>query len=493
MRIQSLRSVAVLLAAGVFSSCDALTGAGRSGAVTMVLPGMGSALAIAAQTSPAEDVTKIKVQVFRSQDELPLLDRFIAASEMTDLDGELPGDPGFKINIAFPLPQNTTPQDLYSVVVYAFVGTGTLAYVVGPASFALGADGRASDVDAQMQYVGPGSDAVSVQIFVANDTIAVGEAADVVCTGMTVSGAPTPVLPVAMKLYTANTAIATTESNAFVRGIAQGTTQATCELDFGTHATASASVAVVPPVPGSLGVSTQNGLTQQPMTGVSLQLRSGAEVTTGTPVATGTSDVQAFFTFSDVAPGTYTVVAVAPGFTQGIATVQVPSGFGTFTQLNLTPVAAPGEYLIQVLWPNSAEIDLDGRLELPGQQTTIYSGNLGDCPSGKPTPCLRTGGTFGGVPEEILIGQQVSGTYRFYVHNYSADEFAFPATDQSLADARPIVRVFRGSSQTPIQSFYVPRQLGNMWAVFDLSGNTITPVNIMGQVDLIAAGRAAGR
>ncbi|HKS06714.1 MAG TPA: prealbumin-like fold domain-containing protein [Gemmatimonadaceae bacterium] len=490
-----IRSLVVLALALTASSCDlgSLTGGGRSAAVAMVLPRMGSMVGLAAQTSPADEVTKIRIQVYRSQDEAVLLDRLVRADEITDLNGTQPGDPGLKLSVGFPLPSDVSPQDVYSVVVYASLGTGTLAYVVGPASFSLG-DGRSTNViDAQMQYVGPGSDAVTAQISVFPDTIAVGEAVDANCTGMTVSGAPTPVLPVAMKLFSQNTSVAVTESGSLVRGVAVGNAVISCELDFGSHDTASVTVAVVPPVPGSLGISTVNGVTETPMTGVTLQLRSGAEVTTGTPVATGTSDVQAFFTFNNVAPGTYTVVAVAAGFTHGIATVQVPSGFSTFEQVNLTPVGAPGETIIQVSWSSNFETDLDARLELPGGQTIISQLSVGDCPTAKPQPCLRTGNSFGGRPEEILIGQQVSGAYRFYVHNYSADAFGYQPPDLSLSNTRPIVRVFRGSSQTPSQTFFVPRSPGNMWAVFDLNGGTIAPVNTMTYVDLIQAGVGAKR
>jgi hypothetical protein len=485
MRNSRTRSISILAVALIVSSCDlgSLTGGGRAGAVAMVLPAMGSAVGLAAQTSPADEVAKIKVQVYRSQDEQLLLDRFVRADEITNLDGTQPGDPGLKLSLGFPLPSDASPQDLYSVTVFAYVGTGTLAYVVGPASFSLG-DGRTTNVvDAQMQYVGPGSDAVSAQILLFQDTIAVGEAVNASCAGLTVSGAPTPVLPVATKLFSQNTAVAVTESGALVRGVALGNATISCELDFGSHDTASVSVTVVPPVPGSLSISTMNGVTQEPMTGVPLQLRSGTETISGTPVATGTSDAQAFFTFASVAPGTYTVVAAAPGFTYGIATVQVPSGFSTFAQLSLSPVGAPGETIVQVVWSSNAEMDLDARLELPAAQAVISQANPGDCPAAKPLPCLRTGNSFGGRPEEIIIGQQVSGTYRFYVHNYSADAFDFQPPDQSLADSRPIVRVFRGSSQAPSQTFFVPRSLGNLWAVFDLNGNTITPVNLMATVD----------
>ncbi len=77
-------------------------------------------------------------------------------------------------------------------------------------------------------------------------------------------------------------------------------------------------------------------------------------------------------------------------------------------------------------------------------------------------------------PETITITQQSAGVYRYSVHDYTNLNSA-TSIGLSLSGAR--VRVFGEAGL--LAEFNVPNQSGTLWAVFELIGNQIMPVNSM--------------
>jgi uncharacterized protein YfaP (DUF2135 family) len=82
-------------------------------------------------------------------------------------------------------------------------------------------------------------------------------------------------------------------------------------------------------------------------------------------------------------------------------------------------------------------------------------------------------GSYG--PETITIYEQIDGVYRYSVHDYSNRGGSSGA---ALADSGAQVKVYAEAGL--VATFNVPPdQGGTLWAVFELTGDQITPVNDM--------------
>ncbi|WP_162604724.1 carboxypeptidase-like regulatory domain-containing protein [Geomonas edaphica] len=75
--------------------------------------------------------------------------------------------------------------------------------------------------------------------------------------------------------------------------------------------------------------------------------------------------------------------------------------------------------------------------------------------------------------ETFTILTQQPGIYRFYVYNNSTSGYLYESGAQ--------LKLYRGT--TLVQSFSVPYKPGNTWTVFELSGDTVTPINTTSNVD----------
>ena len=80
------------------------------------------------------------------------------------------------------------------------------------------------------------------------------------------------------------------------------------------------------------------------------------------------------------------------------------------------------------------------------------------------------------IPETTTILTQLDGTYRYSVHDYTNKG---NANSSALSRSNAVVNVYKGSVW--VATYHVPPNVkGTIWTVFELNGNTITPVNKMG-------------
>lgn len=78
-------------------------------------------------------------------------------------------------------------------------------------------------------------------------------------------------------------------------------------------------------------------------------------------------------------------------------------------------------------------------------------------------------------PETIIILQQIAGIYRFSVHD---SESSGNPNSTALSNSGAQVQVYKGSFL--LETFHIPtNQIGNLWTVFEMDGNTITLVNAL--------------
>jgi hypothetical protein len=92
---------------------------------------------------------------------------------------------------------------------------------------------------------------------------------------------------------------------------------------------------------------------------------------------------------------------------------------------------------------------------------------------------------------DLKIFRQVGGAYRYYLHGTDGTT---DKTSRMLAESGAFVQVYRGGQR--IAEFAVPPQPGDLWTVFEMSGETVTPINTMRFEPNLAnvdAGMAAAR
>ncbi|MGE0797350.1 MAG: carboxypeptidase regulatory-like domain-containing protein [Lautropia sp.] len=192
-------------------------------------------------------------------------------------------------------------------------------------------------------------------------------------------------------------------------------------------------------------------------------------------VATATSDAQGRYSFTGLAAGTYTVLAQASGYASGTRTaITVPAG-GTVRDQNvgLSPIGAEPEVRIVLNW-GSVPADLDAHLTGPNAPGVsgrfhVYWSNRLD-PGAAPYAGLDRDDVDGNGPETLTLTRLNGGVYRYSVHDYTNGGVARP---EELGRSGATVQVIAGART---YTFHVPNQPGNLWTVFEMTGDIANPV-----------------
>jgi Carboxypeptidase regulatory-like domain len=194
----------------------------------------------------------------------------------------------------------------------------------------------------------------------------------------------------------------------------------------------------------------------------------------GSPVAEVTTGAGGAYTIPELAQGTYTFEASAPGFLRNtLESVAIPGGRTTTLDFALTNLLAAGEVRIVLTW-GATPPDLDSHLWLPMEAPFhVYYGRRGVADA-CPFAVLDTDQTSGFGPETVTIRRRINaGSYVYAVHSF---------TGTPIAAARGVrVQVF--DSTGLIATFEPPiTGAGVWWKVFTLDGPTgaITEVNTIG-------------
>jgi hypothetical protein len=224
-------------------------------------------------------------------------------------------------------------------------------------------------------------------------------------------------------------------------------------------------------------VNALNGIGVDDLT---INLRAGINVVTGPIVASAMTTDGGYYYFSNLNAGNYTAEAIGTGYNTTYFSVICIGGTTTSNQnATITPILSEGETRIILTW-GEAPSDLDSHLTGPlpdGTRFHMYypyaETNQGSLWPQYVKLDLDDTSSFG--PETTTIYQQISGIYRFSVHDFTN----LGATESTaLSESGAQVRVYRGSDL--IVTFNVPvNQGGTLWTVFELSGNIITPINTM--------------
>lgn len=227
-------------------------------------------------------------------------------------------------------------------------------------------------------------------------------------------------------------------------------------------------------VPSTATSGTLNGVVRDATNNATIgsatvEVRQGGGSTTGTPLATTVSSATGTYSFPALPPGTYTVRATKSGFTEGSVIATVVRAAQDAPVLFLSPTGTSFAWRIVLSWGADPR-DLDSHLTGPVAGSTnrfhVYYSNRGSL-TVSPFAQLDVDVVTGYGPETVTIGQQTSGTYRYYVRRFSGNG--------SIATSGARVDLYQAN--TLVRQFYPPQQEGDYWTVFELSGGSITVVN----------------
>ncbi len=278
---------------------------------------------------------------------------------------------------------------------------------------------------------------------------------------------------------------------------------------------------------GNISGTIKNAVTGNTVSGVSISIRSGTNVRTGSTIsgATATTNNSGVYTLSSVSAGLYTAEASKTGY---ITSYFNTSACGNMANqnANMSETLPDGAMRIVLTW--NGKLDFDSHLEIPVTDaqdgasdstdgTHLWYGVNQVDGSGNPDPVTYTGpstsdyheytdivssGDYvtldqdnlegivatctGGSgndqcgPETVTISKvRSSGSYRFHVHNIT--HISTGASSTALADNGTFVQVFYDDVS---YNFDVPKRTGNLWTVFDFDNVTgFTQINSMNNVN----------
>jgi len=242
---------------------------------------------------------------------------------------------------------------------------------------------------------------------------------------------------------------------------------------------------------GAISGTVKSATTNTGLSGATINLRQGINApNSATVVATATSGAGGAYSLSGLAAGTYTATVSLNGYANESETIVVSGGQTTAANpLLMSPLLSAGQVRIVLSW-GATPGDLDSHLVGPvsgaatgPRQFHVNYSNTGS-QSASPFAQLDLDVTSGFGPETITIAQRFSGTYRYYVHDFSNG--GSTASTVLTGSSSAIVEVYVGAATAPSVTFNVPVSgAGDMWHVFDMDGATgaITPANTIGMAN----------
>ena len=210
---------------------------------------------------------------------------------------------------------------------------------------------------------------------------------------------------------------ATTDSTGFysITGVSDGTYTLNFAKTGYDGATSSATVSgaalTATAVPMTQTVTYKiTGYIYNSTTGLGL---AGATVTVvSNSSLTATTDANGLYTINGAAPGSYTLNITLAGYTFSTVVVVVGSADAVASKVNLSATLPSGQFRFVLTW-GAAPADLDLYSRMPDATVINYTVKTGTGIS------LDVDQQTGYGPETISISAVQTGTYTFYVHNFT--------------------------------------------------------------------------
>jgi uncharacterized protein YfaP (DUF2135 family) len=247
---------------------------------------------------------------------------------------------------------------------------------------------------------------------------------------------------------------------------------------------------------GTMTGTVFNALNDAPVANATVRLFAGINssasdpnsgVTTPGAVATTTTTANGTFTLASVPAGTYTYTVTGTGFSYTRVVAVAIAATTRDTRINLSPTVSGNGLRIVLTWgdcvanpavPCDLDSHLTGPTSPPDASGRFYVAYFNPFYYNSPdTVAVLDNDAMDGLgPETITLRQKAAGAYKYYVHNFTDGADTTSTRLSTSAQAR--VNVYQGANL--IATFLPPSgEEGTVWAVFQVEGTTITPVNQM--------------
>ena len=257
---------------------------------------------------------------------------------------------------------------------------------------------------------------------------------------------------------------------------------------------------------GTISGTIKDAVSDSVVSDVSLSVRSGLNMTSGTIIKTATTDSSGNYSLSSMSAGWYTVETSKSGYITGYFNVYA-CGNQANQDASISTSIDSGTMRIVLHWDNLTtnvvkilDSHLTGTDNLSGQGHTnnstnrfhlyynsisgvdsfYYATNNFSCTSCSDTQksdnVTLDNDDFDGAPgtETITINKVRSGTYRYSVHDFSNKGLTAP---DNLSKSGATVIVYYNDTTT---TYNVPNNAGSLWTVFTFdSSSGFTAVNGM--------------
>jgi len=238
---------------------------------------------------------------------------------------------------------------------------------------------------------------------------------------------------------------------------------------------------------GNISGTIKDAVNNNPVTGVSLSVRRGVNVTSGTIVKTDITSDNGTYSLSSMSAGWYTVETSKSGYITSTLNVYA-CGDKSGQNTSISTTLDTGAMRIVLSW--KTEDDLDSHLTGPDNLSRqghgnaaheqfhtywplnyrkfYYATNNRTCSGCSDSQIsdnviLDLDSTSGG-PDTVTIAAVRSGTYRYYVHN--SDNAGRP-NSMRLYKSKASVKVYHSSLSGGLTKFKAPNMAGDLWTVFD--------------------------
>ncbi|MHB1351665.1 MAG: putative Ig domain-containing protein, partial [Desulfobulbaceae bacterium] len=212
------------------------------------------------------------------------------------------------------------------------------------------------------------------------------------------------------------------------------------------------------------------------LSNVTVELHLSENGFPGPVIASFLTNYEGVFIFRDLAPGTYIITGTVDGYADGERQANLTKGAVLQHQdLVLSPLLVDDDIRIILTWGQYPE-DLEAHLTAPNAEGCRHHCFYWNQEIPGANLDLDDRHSYG--PETITITDPVTGTYRYYVHNFSNRT---SLSNYSLSYYGAEVKVYLAGQAEPLV-FKTPTNRytrGTVWHVFDLDGEAgeITPVN----------------
>ena len=207
--------------------------------------------------------------------------------------------------------------------------------------------------------------------------------------------------------------------------------------------------------------------------GAEINFRANGNSTTGDIITSATSDEQGKYSVS-LPTGTYTAECKKAGYSTAYVTV-VSQESEAQQDITLVPEMEGTAFILT--W-GETPLDIDSHLTGPkanGSRFHVFYYDKKAYDGETEVANLDRDDIDSYGPETVTLLKQKNGTYRYSVHDYS-NRYSNNSKALSLSGAKVTVYVngeYKNTFNVPVNTE------GTIWTVFELNGDTITPINTM--------------